>query len=114
MNKVSGGSKFSESLLAEIRELNLGKSITQAKNSTEDTKKSSSSSFFDQLTDSIKKTNDLQIKADKMATDISTGKEQNIHETMLAATHAELSFNLMVQVRNKALEAYHEVMRMPV
>jgi flagellar hook-basal body complex protein FliE len=33
---------------------------------------------------------------------------------MLAATQAELSFNLMVQVRNKALEAYNEIMRMPV
>ena len=32
----------------------------------------------------------------------------------MAMTQAQLSFNLMVQVRNKALEAYQEVMRMPV
>ena len=50
----------------------------------------------------------------KASTDLATGKKQNIHETMLAAAQAELNFNLMVQVRNKALEAYQEVMRMPV
>jgi flagellar hook-basal body complex protein FliE len=47
-------------------------------------------------------------------TELASGKTGNIHETMLAATQAELSFNLMVQVRNKALEAYNEIMRMPV
>ena len=41
-------------------------------------------------------------------------KTENIHETMLALSHADLSFKLMVQVRNKALEAYQEVMRMQV
>ncbi|MEZ4742023.1 MAG: flagellar hook-basal body complex protein FliE [Bdellovibrionota bacterium] len=33
---------------------------------------------------------------------------------MLALAESELSFNFMVQVRNKALEAYQEIMRMPV
>ena len=71
-------------------------------------------SFLNHLVESIHNVNNLQATSDKMATDLSTGKTQNIHETMLAVTHAELSFNLMVQVRNKALNAYQEIMRMQV
>lgn len=71
-------------------------------------------SFLDHLKNAIEDANQDQIAADKKATDLANGKDTNIHETMLAASQAELSFNLMVQVRNKALEAYQEVMRMPV
>ena len=70
--------------------------------------------FMNHLIESIHNVNNLQATSDKMATALSTGKTQNIHETMLAVTHAELSFNLMVQVRNKALDAYQEIMRMQV
>ena len=71
-------------------------------------------SFTDELMRGVKAVNDKQIQSDRMAVELASGKTGNIHETMLAATQAELSFNLMVQVRNKALEAYTEIMRMPV
>ncbi|NRA62923.1 MAG: flagellar hook-basal body complex protein FliE [Pseudobacteriovorax sp.] len=77
-------------------------------------KKPSGPSFMDHVENSIKAVNDHQKLADKAATDLATGKKQNIHETMLTASQAEITFNLMVQMRNKALEAYQEVMRMPV
>ncbi|MBF0440814.1 MAG: flagellar hook-basal body complex protein FliE [Oligoflexales bacterium] len=70
--------------------------------------------FMDHLKEGIEEVNEFQKNSDKMSLDLATGKEQNIHETMLAATQAELAFNLMVQIRNKALDAYQEVMRMPV
>jgi flagellar hook-basal body complex protein FliE len=71
-------------------------------------------SFSDYLRNSIGEVNELQKVADTKTTEVSTGKSGNIHEAMLASTYAQLSFNLMVQIRNKALEAYQEVMRMPV
>lgn len=71
-------------------------------------------SFGDHLKQGIEEVNATQVKSDKMAMELATGKTGNIHETMLAASQAELSFNLMVQLRNKALEAYTEIMRMPV
>ena len=71
-------------------------------------------SFFEHLSQGIKEVNGKQVEADKMSTDLATGKTENLHETMLATSQAELTFNLMVQLRNKALEAYTEVMRMPV
>ncbi len=71
-------------------------------------------SFSDFINESLDEVNAEQKTSDQMTTDLATGKSENIHETMLAMSKAELSFNLMVQVRNKALEAYQEVMRMPV
>lgn len=71
-------------------------------------------SFMDHLRGGIDEVNAKQKTADTMAVQLASGKTENIHETMLAATQAELSFNLMVQLRNKALEAYTEIMRMPV
>ena len=70
--------------------------------------------FAEHLGDGIKDVNANAQAADKAALDVASGKPAALHETMLALTKAELSFNLMVQVRNKALEAYQEIMRMPV
>jgi flagellar hook-basal body complex protein FliE len=69
---------------------------------------------MDHLKGSLAEVNEMQKRADSMAMDLASGKSENLHETMLATTQAELTFNLMVQLRNRALEAYQEVMRMPV
>ncbi|MCX6126715.1 MAG: flagellar hook-basal body complex protein FliE [Proteobacteria bacterium] len=71
-------------------------------------------SFMDHLQDGIGEVNQMQKTADKMAMEMAAGKNENLHETMLATTQAEIGFNLMVQLRNRALEAYQEVMRMQV
>ena len=83
-----------------------------SKNKTSENK--DSTSFTDLLKEGIDDVNNIQKKSEKMATEMAVGKNGNLHETMLATTYADLSFNFMVQVRNKALEAYQEVMRMPV
>ena len=42
------------------------------------------------------------------------GESSNLHDPMIAATEAELSISLVVQIRDKALDAYNEIMRMQV
>lgn len=74
----------------------------------------SQKSFLEHVQEGVDNVNAAQKKADVMASDLASGKSKNIHETMLAATHAELSFNLMVAIRNKVLESYQEVMRMQI
>jgi flagellar hook-basal body complex protein FliE len=69
---------------------------------------------MDHLKSGIAEVNDMQKKADNMAMSVAAGKSENLHETMIAASQAEITFNLMVQLRNRALEAYQEVMRMQV
>ena len=71
-------------------------------------------SFSDMLKDSINDVNKLQHEAEKSMTALATGRAENVHSTMIAVEKAELSFKLMMQVRNKVLDAYREVMRMQI
>ena len=105
-----GGGAFAEKILSTLREI---KAEAQDLNKISGGK-SSGMSFADHLNQSVQEVNQKSQISDKMNIELATGKNGNIHDAMLAATQAELSFNLMVQLRNKALEAYSEIMRMPV
>ena len=70
--------------------------------------------FGEVLKDSLKQVNNLQHEADKAIQDLATGGPTTLHDTMLTIEKAELSFKLMMQVRNKIVEAYQEVLRMQV
>jgi flagellar hook-basal body complex protein FliE len=72
------------------------------------------SSFGKFLQDSISQVQTLQKDADKAIESLATGGPATLHDTMLALQKADLSFRLMMQVRNKIVEAYHEVLRMSV
>ena len=109
-----GGNVSGKAMLAQLQDIQsqMGHLAKGAKNSSD--QGSTSTAFSDMVRGSLSEVNTMQTNADKMAVDLATGKTDNIHETMLAATKAELGFNLMVQVRNKVLEAYQEVMRMQI
>jgi flagellar hook-basal body complex protein FliE len=70
--------------------------------------------FFETLAKSMEEVNSDQVQADQSIKDLVAGKSKNIHETMLQVQKAELSLKTMMQVRNKILEAYKEIMRMQV
>ncbi len=74
----------------------------------------SKDTFGSLLKESITKVNDLQNDADKAMQGLAKGEVKNIHDTMIAIEKANLSFNLMVQVRNKLLSAYEEIMKTQV
>lgn len=67
--------------------------------------------FFSEL---VSKVNDIQVQSDKSIQGLASGENKNLHEVMIAVEKASLSFQFMSQVRNKAIEAYQEVMRMQV
>ncbi len=70
--------------------------------------------FADVLKSSIDEVNKLQQKADAAVTALATGDTMSLHDTMIAMEQADLSFRLMMQVRNKIVDAYQEIMRMQV
>ena len=72
------------------------------------------SGFAAQLTRSLAQVNELLTDADTKSVDMASGKSENLHDAMITFEKAETAFKLLVQVRNKALEAYHEIMRMQV
>ena len=69
--------------------------------------------FADILKGSIDKVNQTQKQADQMAEKLAAGDtSQNLHEVMIALQTASVSFQEMVQVRNKLVTAYQDVMNM--
>ena len=70
--------------------------------------------FGEVLKSAITEVNQLKNKADQAVQELATGKKKDIHQTMIALEKAEVSFQLMMQVRNKIIAAYEEIMRMQV
>jgi flagellar hook-basal body complex protein FliE len=70
--------------------------------------------FGQVLKESLSQVNTLQHEADQAIQSLASGGTTTLHDTMLAIQKAELSFKLMMQVRNKIVEAYQEVLRMQV
>lgn len=70
--------------------------------------------FKEALQNSIKDVNVRQLEAHSAMEDLATGRSSNLHETMIAIQKAEISFKMLMQVRNKIINAYQEVMRMSV
>lgn len=70
--------------------------------------------FIASLKESLQEVNELQKDADQAIEALVTGSSQNVHEAMLAVSKADLAFRMTMQVRNKIVEAYQEVMRMQI
>ncbi len=73
--------------------------------------KPSGRNFADMLENLVKEADDLQKTSDRTVQDFASGQVEDVHEVMFAMTKADLSFRLMLEVRNKLVEAYQEVMR---
>ena len=71
-------------------------------------------SFVDTLKDAVQSVNQLQQTSDRKMEELATGKAQSIPDVMIAAEKADIALKLMVQVRNKVIDAYQEVMKMQV
>jgi flagellar hook-basal body complex protein FliE len=69
------------------------------------------SSFKDFLRNAVEAANetDMQAKADELA--VATGQSDDIHTLMIDVAKANLSLQTLVQLRNKALDAYNEIMK---
>ena len=71
-------------------------------------------SFQELLKKSIGHVDALQKRSDAFMQAYAAGETANIHEVMIAATEANLALQLTVAIRNQALQAYQEIMRMQV
>jgi len=71
-------------------------------------------SFQQMLSNLVNKVDQLEKNADYSVQKLITGDEENIHQVMIAAEEANLAFQLMMEIRNKLIEAYKEIMRMQI
>jgi flagellar hook-basal body complex protein FliE len=72
------------------------------------------SGFAELLQQSISKVNNAQKAADMSVQRAVLGQEQDLHRVMIAQEEASLTFELLMEVRNKLLEAYQQIMQMQV
>ncbi len=99
-NKLEVG--FDNMLLDSIKKLTPNKDVVD------------SSSIGNFLTDSIKSVSDAQFHADNMNRSLILGETDNLHEVMIAYEKADLTLNFAIEVKNKIVEAYKEIMRIQV
>ena len=70
------------------------------------------SSFSQMLSEGLDRLNSTMEHADRLAADLSAGGNVDVPDAMIAITKADVSFRMFLQVRNKALGAYEEIMRL--
>lgn len=93
--------------LREIRDSKIRNEVTSPEQAP-------AGSFADTLKEAVNTVNQLQKDSDRKMEDLATGKAKSIPDVMIAAEKADIALKLMVQVRNKVIEAYQEVMKMQV
>lgn len=94
----------------------------QAKNAEQTEKKSlgatlsasqDAGSFMDTLKNAIQNTNELQLKSDDTAKNFAAGKG-SLHEMLISMEKADVALRTITSVRSKLIEAYQEIIKMPV
>ncbi len=72
------------------------------------------SAFGDILSSTLNSVNNAQTAGDSAIEKLQTGEAKHLHEVMIAVEEADISLRMLVQMRNKALTAYEEIMRMQI
>lgn len=73
-----------------------------------------STDFSQFLSEALQQVDTLQKNADAASVGLATGQVQDLHTAMVALEKASLSLSMTVEVRNKVLDAYHEITRMQI
>ena len=68
----------------------------------------------EQVTSAINKVNELQQNANSLVEQVAAGNVEDVHTAMIAMEQASMAMDFTLQVRNKVLEAYQEIMRMQI
>ncbi|MDR3674564.1 MAG: flagellar hook-basal body complex protein FliE [Acidobacteriota bacterium] len=70
------------------------------------------SEFFQTLEGAMDKVQEVQSRADQQVASVLQGNGQDLHTTMVAVEKADLTFQMMMQVRNKIVQAYQTISQM--
>ncbi|TVS19862.1 MAG: flagellar hook-basal body complex protein FliE [Planctomycetaceae bacterium] len=62
----------------------------------------------------IGQVNDMQVVADGEIQQLANGRTDDLHEVVLAVAEADLSFRMLLEIRNRLIDTYQELMRMQV
>lgn len=83
-------------------------------NNSQVTPYKSQQSFSTALKDAINQVNADQIQSDTLTTKMANGENVDLHNVMIASQKANITLSATIEIRNKVVEAYQEVMRMNI
>lgn len=86
--------------------------FNKALTSSSETARNNKTNFISYLNDALQEVDNLQKEAAESAQKLALGEEDYLHNTMIAYEKANLALQLTIEVRNKIVEAYQEIMRM--
>lgn len=88
-------------------------SVQKQVNQALGTPQAGQSGFVDMLKNSVSHVNAQQMKKDQMVETFATGENQNVHELMIQLQKAGVAMSMTSAVRNKVLDMYRELVKMP-
>lgn len=100
MNRVSGGGAAGGF-----------ERLSETKSLPNDKDEKSFGNVLKNLVDDVKETQDV---ANKASEELVAGRNKDIHGAMIAMEKADVSLRLLMQVRNKVIDAYREIMKMQI
>jgi len=100
-------------VLAQMRVMAAQTQSLQRAGATDPTQ-AAGGNFQQLLSNSINQVNELQQQSGALKTALEQGQDVDLSRVMIASQKASLSFNAMVEVRNKLIDAYKDVMNMPL
>ncbi len=71
-------------------------------------------SFSSFLTDALDQVNKAQVESANLVDKFAAGQIQDVHQVMIAGQKSSIMLQMTMQVRNKVIESYQEIMRMPM
>jgi len=98
----------------KISSQNISKAYPDLLNKNKQAQRTGDKSFGEIIKSSIEDVKKLQKDSDNAVRNLVTGKETDIHKTMIMMEKSGISFQLMMAVRNKIIAAYETIMRMQI
>lgn len=89
-----------------------GSSLLPLKQVVENPVEQARTGFGEIIKETISKTVEAESQGNKAIEGLASGQAENLHEVMIAVEKADISLKMLVQFRNKALQAYEEIMRL--
>jgi len=96
-----------------IQDIQLISSVTNS-NTELQTKNTAKSSFEEAMLKAMNNVSKLQGEADENIKSFLMGDPVDLHNIMISLEKASINFKLITEIRNKALSAYEELMKMPI
>ena len=91
-----------------------GQGLPLSKPAVDERGREDQKSFSNTLEQFVSDVNSLQNQAEVSIEKLATGEVSDVHQVMKAVEEANVAMEFMLEIRNKIIEAYQEIMRMPV